>query len=102
MGYLMCMSEYGSMLFHYISIQSDLHPHSLVLSALSCRALTCDSEGSFRLWAIEKSVGSRAVCLGLFDAHTTLSTLKVYLYTHMYMKRYHIDTYRMMSLESAI
>jgi hypothetical protein len=55
-----------------------------------CRALTCDSEGSFRLWAIEKSVGSRAVCLGLFDAHTTLSTLKVYLYTHMYIKIYHI------------
>lgn len=33
-------------------------------------------EGAFRLWAIERSVGSRAVCLGLFDAHTTLSTLK--------------------------
>lgn len=86
----MCMSEYRSIILLLFSIQSDLHPHSLFGYALSCRALTCDSEGSFRLWAIEKSVGSRAVCLGLFDAHTTLSTLKVYLYIHMYIKIYHI------------
>ena len=40
------------------------------------RALTCDTEGSFRLWAIEKAVGSRAVCVGQFDSQTHLATIK--------------------------
>lgn len=29
-----------------------------------------------RLWAIERSVGSKAICLALFDAHTVMSTVR--------------------------
>jgi WD40 repeat protein len=40
------------------------------------RALTCDVEGCLRLWAIERSVGSRALCLALFDVQSTVTTVK--------------------------
>ena len=44
--------------------------------ALARRALTVDVEGCFRLWAIERSVGSRALVVGLFDAHSVTSTIR--------------------------